>query len=67
MESNNKDIIIHRYEIRVNDKTLCITKDPKIAHICANAIADHIKGDDEVECVTIGSLVQNNQNTNNSI
>lgn len=67
MESNGKDIIIHRYEIRLKDVTLCITKDPQIAHICANAIADHFQGDDKVECVTIASPVQNNQNTNNSI
>lgn len=65
MESNEKDIIIQGYEIRVNDNTLCTTKDINIAHICANAIAEHIEGGDEVELVTVASLVQNNQNKKN--
>jgi hypothetical protein len=61
MEPKEKDIIIQGYEVRVNDKTLCTTKELQIARICANAIAEHIEGGDEVELVTVASLVQNNQ------
>lgn len=61
MESNEKDIIIQGYEVRIKQETLISTKYENIARLCARVLSEHIEGGNEIELVTVASLVQKNQ------